>query len=224
MSPSLYDILGVKRDAEPKEIVRAYRRAARKHHPDANPGDEDAAARFRAVREAYEVLSDPKRREQYDRTGDTTPPRAGTHADIINVVQNALFDILHSYSASGAPVEEADIVEMLTYRVEGFASQLKNNLANLKRGEKTLAAAVDRFRVDGDEPNLLREMVADKLRACRNNQQDCEAEIAKLGRVMDYLKKCHYDVRERDRPPGIKEILEGTGTWKTLGWNTTASS
>lgn len=65
-----YDVLGVPRDAGQDEIKKAFRRLARETHPDANPGDPEAEARFRAAAEAYEVLSDPDRRSRYDR-GDT---------------------------------------------------------------------------------------------------------------------------------------------------------
>lgn len=65
-----YEILGVDRDASPETIKKAFRRLARATHPDANPGDQEAEARFREVAEAYEVLSDPDRRAQYDR-GDS---------------------------------------------------------------------------------------------------------------------------------------------------------
>jgi molecular chaperone DnaJ len=62
-----YEILGVGRDAGPDEIKKAFRRLARDSHPDANPGDPAAEARFREIAEAYEVLSDPERRAAYDR-------------------------------------------------------------------------------------------------------------------------------------------------------------
>ena len=65
-----YDILGVPRSADEKEIRQAYRRLARQHHPDVNPGDEEAAERFKTVNAAYEVLSDADKREKYDRYGD----------------------------------------------------------------------------------------------------------------------------------------------------------
>src|SRR5947209_17414043 len=64
-----YQILGVKRDAKPEEIKKAYRRLARKHHPDVNPGDKAAEERFKRITEAHEVLSDPKKRKVYDRFG-----------------------------------------------------------------------------------------------------------------------------------------------------------
>lgn len=64
-----YDILGVSRDASDEEIKKAYRRLAMKFHPDRNPDDSQAEARFKEAAEAYEVLRDPQKRAQYDRFG-----------------------------------------------------------------------------------------------------------------------------------------------------------
>lgn len=64
-----YKILGVAKNADEKEIKRAYRRLARQHHPDLNPGNKAAEERFKEVSEAYEVLGNPKNRVRYDRLG-----------------------------------------------------------------------------------------------------------------------------------------------------------
>src|SRR3954469_3823395 len=64
-----YVILGLERGASLNDVKRAYKRLARKCHPDINPGDRMAAAQFRQVAEAYETLSDPDRRSQYDAIG-----------------------------------------------------------------------------------------------------------------------------------------------------------
>src|SRR5690349_19230081 len=64
-----YETLGVKRDASADDIRKAYRKLARKHHPDLNPGDKAAEDRFKKVQEAYDVLSDPKKKQMYDQVG-----------------------------------------------------------------------------------------------------------------------------------------------------------
>ena len=65
-----YAVLGVKKDAAEKEIKQAYRRLARKHHPDVNPGSREAEEKFKDISEAYEVLSDKEKRAKYDRFGE----------------------------------------------------------------------------------------------------------------------------------------------------------
>src|SRR5580704_17226958 len=64
-----YETLGVKRDAAADDIRKAYRKLARNHHPDLNPGDKTAEDRFKKVQEAYDVLSDPKKKQMYDQVG-----------------------------------------------------------------------------------------------------------------------------------------------------------
>jgi molecular chaperone DnaJ len=64
-----YQVLGVGRKATEEEIRKAYRKLARKHHPDVNPGDKSAEDKFKKLSEAYDVLSDPKKRQVYDRLG-----------------------------------------------------------------------------------------------------------------------------------------------------------
>ena len=64
-----YEVLGVKKDASAEEIKKAYRKAAMKYHPDRNPGDTEAEAKFKECGEAYEVLSDDSKRQRYDQFG-----------------------------------------------------------------------------------------------------------------------------------------------------------
>jgi len=64
-----FKVLGVERSADPDTIKRAFRKLARQYHPDVNPGDENAEARFKEISEAYEVLSDPEKRRRYEQFG-----------------------------------------------------------------------------------------------------------------------------------------------------------
>ncbi|MGA8849894.1 MAG: DnaJ C-terminal domain-containing protein [Dehalococcoidia bacterium] len=82
-----YQILGVSRNASEKEIKQAYRRLARKHHPDLNPGDKSAEAKFKEINAAYEVLSNPEKRKKYDQFGDQWEyaeqfAKAGSHEGV----------------------------------------------------------------------------------------------------------------------------------------------
>ena len=64
-----YEVLGVGKSADEKELKSAYRKLAKQFHPDANPGDKTAEAKFKEISEAYEVLKDPQKKAAYDRFG-----------------------------------------------------------------------------------------------------------------------------------------------------------
>jgi molecular chaperone DnaJ len=72
MAQDYYSLLGISRDASTDEVKKAYRKMAHKYHPDKNPGDEEAEKKFKEANEAYQVLSDPQKRAQYDRFGATS--------------------------------------------------------------------------------------------------------------------------------------------------------
>ena len=71
MAKDYYGALGVKKEATPEEIKKAYRKLALKFHPDKNPGDKKAEEKFKEITEAYAVLSDPEKRRQYDQFGES---------------------------------------------------------------------------------------------------------------------------------------------------------
>ena len=64
-----YEVLGVDKSADDATLKKAYRKLAKKYHPDVNPGDKEAEAKFKEATEAYTILSDPEKRKQYDQFG-----------------------------------------------------------------------------------------------------------------------------------------------------------
>ncbi len=72
-----YEVLGVARNATPEELKKAYRKLAMKHHPDRNPGDQEAEGKFKEIKEAYETLEDVRKREAYDRFGHAGVEQGG---------------------------------------------------------------------------------------------------------------------------------------------------
>ena len=113
MAADPYGILGLKRDASAEAIKAAYRKLARKHHPDLNPGKPEAEARFKAVSAAHDLLSDPDKRGRFDRgeidaEGQEQRPTAGyrRHAD---AAQGARYD----GQSGGSPFDDlfADMFE-----------------------------------------------------------------------------------------------------------------
>lgn len=76
-----YSILGIHRSASQEEVKRAYRKAVFRYHPDRNPGNEEAAGKFKQVLDAYEVLSDTARRARYDQVTRSTDAEGGAHKE-----------------------------------------------------------------------------------------------------------------------------------------------
>src|SRR5215467_7129137 len=130
-----YIVLGLERGATLNDIKRAYRRLARKHHPDINPGDRLAEQKFRQIAEAYETLSDPDRRLRYDTAGpslaDPETPAFGFEGfDFTVKVQgheaptfgDLFADVLYARSGqsseSAAPTRGVDLHQTVTLEFE----------------------------------------------------------------------------------------------------------
>ena len=99
-----YSTLGVSKGAAQKEIRQAYRRLARQYHPDVNPGDKSAEARFKEINAAYEVLSDADKRKKYDKYGDQWE-----HADKIEEMQRQAGARGVRFSTGGASFDFGDL-------------------------------------------------------------------------------------------------------------------
>ena len=101
MASSLYEALGVPKNASAADLKKAYRRLVQQYHPDKNPGDAEAEKRFKEIQHAYDVLSDPEKRKQYDsRTGPFRPGSASTTFDFADFDLGDIFGGLFGRSTS----------------------------------------------------------------------------------------------------------------------------
>ncbi len=128
-----YEILNVDRSASQEEIKRAFRRLAREYHPDVKKDDPHASERFKEINEAYQVLSDPERRAQYDRFGTVQPfARGGDVRDTGFGPFDDIFDMFFGRRASRAEREEpqrgADLRYDLEITLEEAASGIEKSI------------------------------------------------------------------------------------------------
>ncbi|HVL64206.1 MAG TPA: molecular chaperone DnaJ [Actinomycetota bacterium] len=121
-----YDTLGVSRDATQDEIKKAYRRLARRYHPDANPGDPEAAERFKEIGRAYEVLSDPVKRSRYDTFGDE---RAATGFGDFGGISDLFATFFGGGGSSrSGPARGADVLAQVEISLEDAATGVERDV------------------------------------------------------------------------------------------------
>jgi curved DNA-binding protein len=128
-SKNFYDVLGVSKTASDKDIKQAFRKLARKHHPDVNPGDKSAEARFKDINTAHEVLSDPKKRKAYDKYGDNWK-----YADQLDAQQQGPFGGFTGFSDSSKRPGQGTRVQFVDFGDMGDYSDLSDIFTTFARG------------------------------------------------------------------------------------------
>lgn len=121
-----YELLGVKKDAAADEIKKAYRRLARKYHPDLNPGDAASEKKFKEINEAYEVLSNDKKRKEYDQFGKTPFEgaqgfggfRTQDYATGFGGAEDIFSNLFNNFRYQESPLRGSDLVTHLDISLE----------------------------------------------------------------------------------------------------------
>jgi len=153
-----YEVLGVQKTATKKEITRAYRARAQACHPDHHPNDPQAASTFKALSEAYEVLSDEIRRKLYDETGATHVTDHEREAQ--KLMAGILLQITDKLTEGGSNIESINLMEVLRNSLRGSEESLKKQLRELTRARDNILKVVKRLkRKKVHEENILAKMV-----------------------------------------------------------------
>jgi curved DNA-binding protein CbpA len=208
----LYEILDLHPSASAAAVEQAYRELAREHHPDRNPGDPGARARFQAVQDAYDVLSDPDRRARYDTTGDTAPlPTTDSEAAHLTRVLSATFvAAVRELLQMGVRLDETDVVAHMRGLLDATRGELRGKRAEADRVRAGLKEAVERFRVDDGE-NLLAEIARVHLGQLEGQVAELDAEAARMEAAQEHLRRYRY---QHDKP----QDLFRPGSWRSPGY------
>lgn len=193
-TPNHYDVLGVARDATPEEIKAAFRKKSSEHHPDKG-GD---AAAMQAVNRAYEVLSDPARRSQYDESGDDE--QRNLEAD----AQGLLASLFQSAMASQD--ETIDPVKWTFYQLQGKVTEAEAEVKAAHRYIEKLGRRRGTVRrKTADKPNLVHSLIDARIASIRKTIPQNERVAAVARAALEALKDYEYVEPE---PPGFNASRE----------------
>lgn len=173
-----YRQLGIDREASPQQVKAAYRRACRIHHPDKNPGDEFATARFQLIKEAYEILIDPEQRARFDRGEAPKPP--DLHEGARAVMVQAFLDCLKKRGPNG-------IVANTAKSLRAEVSELRVQQSQIAGALSMLNDTTERFQYGGTGENLLADVVADQVMKVTAEMNAFSHKIALRHRAIELL-------------------------------------
>ncbi|MEG1603653.1 MAG: molecular chaperone DnaJ [Cloacibacillus sp.] len=176
-----YEILGVSRGASADEIKKAYRALTRKYHPDANPGNAEAEAKYKEINEANEVLSDPQKRAQYDQYGfvGDMPPGG----------QGGGFGGFGGFGGQGQTFSQEDLGDLfgdLLGGAGGFGGRRRSANPNAPRAGADLEATV-KITLEEAYKGTKRKLEIPRLETCKH----CAGSGAEPGTKVETCPHCH---------------------------------
>jgi len=158
MSGDLYAILGIPRTATAARIKSAFRKLAKKFHPDRNPGDAQAEAKYKEIVLAYEILSDPARRARYDQAGDVTKQVNGRESQAIGVLLQAWGAAFQQAMERGDP-KMVDLIAEAKKLIVAFQKNREPEVKKLNKIREALCDTLTRLTVKDGKANILLESV-----------------------------------------------------------------
>lgn len=203
MKDDLYQRLGVARAASFDSIRRAYRKKAMAVHPDRNPGDEEAAAAFRAIRQAYEILSDKERRAAYDRTGEIVDGIPQNELkEIAGFVKAALQQVMQKVLDDGLSVAHQDMVDLVRQAMNQFLANGKKIKSDFLKLLASLTEVIERTTTEREDgANLIVGAAREQKETAEKKLVLIEEEMKNIAASIEHLK--NYGFRYVERPDGF---------------------
>lgn len=186
MPANLYETLGVDQQASAADIKGAFRKHAKTAHPDAG----GSAEAFAEVNRAYLVLSDPARRDKYDRTGDAGDAAAdNSHVEALTIIQQMMDQIVEHLGDRF----EVDIVARMRESMDDKLAEIRRDVVMRRSKVTTLQRLAAKFRKESGE-NVLRKMVEAKVRGLEASIAGAERAIASMTKAREMLEGYQFDV------------------------------
>lgn len=158
---SLYDDLGIDKDASDAEIKAAHRRAAKRHHPDAGGKRED----FERVQRAALILRDPGKRERYDRDGTVEDDAAVDHE--LQGAVSLMNEVFQAALATSPSLERTNIIGGAKGMLAESMRNVEQQQASERKAKVKFEKAAKRLRHKGKGPNMLGQIIGDQIAACQ---------------------------------------------------------
>lgn len=187
-----YEVLGVQKGASDDEIKKAFRKQAKKYHPDLNPGDKDAEAKFKEVNEAYEVLSDKDKKARYDRYGFAgVDPNFGAGST--------------AYGGGNPFGQDIDIGDIFNSFFGGFGGGQRRNQNSPRRGSDVEASLTLTF--EEAAKGCKKEVTYQNVESCK----DCNGTGAAAGTQLKTCSDCNGTgqvMAQKRTPFGVVQTLQ----------------
>jgi len=193
----LYEILGVERDASPKEIKKAYRKKASEFHPDKNGGKE--CEEFHHVQTAYEVLSDPDRRKAYDENGyyeDQDHDKMAVQM-FINVFSDHVLKLQ----------ETDDIVGLICDNMRRRIESLKDDIFSEDKNIKKIRKMIKRTKKKSGGRNLLVDRLEHDIAQREMHKIEIKKTISGLLKAIEFGESYEFDAAEKQEEWGMGRLI-----------------
>ena len=193
-----YQILDLSEDATPEQIEKAYKRAASKHHPDKNIGNEaEASERFKEVKEAYECLSDPERRKIYDETGDSSVETENPAEDLFVHLLN---EITEHFETS------VEALAKCRHVIEEMIDECAERKLEADRKVIRMQSMIQALRFRGKGTNWLEAILNDKIQKLQGERAELDSATIAAKGVWEMLKE--YEATDRPAADSAYETAE----------------
>jgi curved DNA-binding protein CbpA len=215
----LYALLGIERTATADEVKAAYRRAAMEHHPDRNPGDDEAIKRFQQVKLAYEILSDDEKRATYDATGRI--PEAGKDPEAA-MREDAIAIFMEAMNQAGPVPSQRDMISIMEIIIAGKQNTLRHSLQQTRSQIAGMEKVKGRFkrRPDASGPNVISGFIEGNIASMNAQCARFEEMIEHGNKLLEYIETYTFDVEPPPSQPvwtTVTSNMSGTTSTSTFG-------